>query len=57
MKQFIFTNGKKPIKTYVEISNKNQGVYKKGENMRTFMTDDISVCENTTLSTRFEEVE
>lgn len=31
MKTYNFTNGKKEVKTYKEVSNKNQGVYGNNE--------------------------
>ena len=54
MKTTTFTNGKKEIKTYAEISNKAQGVYSENEIIRKFKTD--MLFENEQYDTRFEEV-
>jgi len=56
MNTFIFTNGKKEVKTYREISNKNQGVYSKDEVIIKFATDKIEIMKNDQYDTRFEEV-
>lgn len=56
MKTFTFTNGKKPIKTYKEISNKDQGCFKVGEVIIIFATDNIKEFTNEHYSTTFEEV-
>jgi hypothetical protein len=57
MKAIIFTNGKKQVKTYKEISNKNQGCYSKDEMIRKVLTDKIDELKNEQYDTRFEEVE
>jgi hypothetical protein len=56
MKTYTFTNGKKEVKTYKEISNKDQGCYKKDELIRLFKTDSIEEHDSTYYETRFEEV-
>jgi hypothetical protein len=56
MKTFIFTNCKKEVKIYREISNKNQGCYSLNETIRKFLTDKIEAMKNEQYDTRFEEV-
>lgn len=56
MKSFIFTNGKKKVKTYKEISNKNQGCYLLNEALRTIKTDKVDDLKNGYYDTRFEEI-
>lgn len=56
MKTIIFTNGKKEVKTYREISNKNQGCYSINEILRIIKTDKIESLKNYQYDTRFEEV-
>lgn len=56
MKTYNFTKGKKPIKTFREISNKVQGIYVQNESIRVFQTDIISEHKNFHYDTRFEEV-
>ncbi len=55
MTTYNFTNGKKEIKTYREISNKEQGYLSKGEVIRVFRTDKL--FSNEWFDTRFEEIE
>lgn len=57
MKEIILTNGKKQVKTYREISNKNQGCYIMNETLRVIKTDKIESIKNEQYDTRFEEVE
>ncbi|MCP4109885.1 MAG: hypothetical protein GY749_30925 [Desulfobacteraceae bacterium] len=54
MKTYNFTDGKKEIKTYREVSNIEQGYLSKDETLRTFKTDIL--FENEQYDTRFEEV-
>jgi len=56
MKTFNFTNGKKEVKTYKEISNDVQGIYGKNEIIRVLKTDNIKELENEQYRTRFEEI-
>jgi hypothetical protein len=56
MKTYTFTNGKKEVKTYNEVSNKKQGCYNENEVLRTVKTDNVNELKNTTYDTRFEEV-
>lgn len=56
MKAYNFTNGKKEIKIFKEISNKKQGCYGENEMIRIFKTDKIAVHQNEQYDTRFEEV-
>lgn len=56
MKTFTFTNGKKEVKNYKEVSNKNQGCYKENEVLRMVATDDTKSLINEQYDTRFEEV-
>lgn len=55
MKTIIFKNEKK-AKVYKEISLLNQGIYTKGEIIRTIKTDKIENLTNEYYSTTFEEV-
>jgi hypothetical protein len=55
MKAIIFKNENK-AKTYKEISLSNQGVYTKGELIRTIKTDKIENLTNGMYQTTFEEV-
>lgn len=54
MRTYTFTNGKKEMKSYEEISNIAQGVYSKNEMMRRLRTDQLQ--ENENYDTRFEEI-
>lgn len=54
MTTYNFTNGKKEVKTYREVSNKEQGCYSDNETLRTFNADKL--FENEQYETRFEEV-
>jgi len=56
MKTFTFTNGKKEVKTYREVSNKFQGCYAENEVLRTVKTDKVTELTNTNYDTRFEEI-
>lgn len=56
MKRIIFTNGKKQVKKYQEISNKNQGCYSKDEILKIVETDKIDELKNHYYDTRFEEI-
>ena len=56
MKTYNFTNGKKETKTYREISNIDQGCYRKDEVLITVLIDDIEILKNEQYDTRFEEV-
>jgi hypothetical protein len=57
MKTYNFTNGKKEVKTYKEVSNKEQGVYGNNETIRFVKTDDIEQLKNEVYETRLEEIE
>ena len=56
MKTLKFTDGNKEMKTYIEISNKEQGCYGNNEILRKVRTDDLEMIENSQYDTRFEEV-
>jgi hypothetical protein len=56
MKRIILTNGKKEVKKYKEISNKNQGCYSKGELVRMVESNNVNELKNNYYDTRFEEV-
>mgnify|MGYP003423222117 FL=1 len=55
MKTIIFKS-EKNAKTYKEVSLTNQGVYNKGEVIRTVKTDKIENLTNGMYQTAFEEV-
>lgn len=55
MKTIIFKNENK-AKTYKEISLSNQGVYTKGEVIRTVKTDKVEKLTNGMYQTTFKEV-
>lgn len=55
MNTYNFTDGKKELKLYKEISNIDQGVYGKNEVIRTFRTDELNdIHKSDQYSTRFE---
>ena len=54
MTTYKFTNGTKEVKTYKEISNKNQGCYSENETLRTFKSNKL--FDNEQYDTRFEEI-
>lgn len=56
MTTYKFSNSKKEIKTYKEISNISQGCYGLNEVIRRFQTDNIEKHLNEQYNTRFEEV-
>lgn len=56
MTTYNFTNGKKQILKYKELSNKKQHIYSENELIRFILTDNIDKHENSNLDTRFELV-
>jgi hypothetical protein len=56
MNTYNFTNGKKEIKSYREISNKKQHIFSENEVIQVFKTDNINKMKNKNWDTRFEEI-
>ena len=56
MRVYNWTNGKKEVRTFKEISNKAQGIFSANETIQMFKTDNISKHQSEIYDTRFEEV-